>query len=207
MDAVKRITRKCIKCFQQNSSTLQQQMGQLPSSRVSPCKPFTKMGMDYAGPLILCLVRGRNPKLMKMYVCVFICMATKAIHLELSGDLSTPCFIGARSRFIARRGYPTDIYCDGGKNFVGAKNEMLEFQKFINSNSHQFSVHELLTSRGIKYHINPPLAPHHGGLWEAGVKSMKHHLKRVLDNHHLSIEEFTTLLCQVEACLNSRPLT
>lgn len=58
----------------------------------------------------------------------------------------------------------------------------------------------------ISWHFIPPSAPHFGGLWEAGVKSVKHHLRRVIGDHTLSFEEFSTLLCQIEACLNSRPI-
>jgi len=60
--------------------------------------------------------------------------------------------------------------------------------------------------RGTTRHFNPPAAPHQGGLWEAGVKSVKFHLKRVIGAHVLTFEEFQTVLAQVEACLNSRPL-
>ncbi|EZA55101.1 hypothetical protein X777_05356 [Ooceraea biroi] len=58
----------------------------------------------------------------------------------------------------------------------------------------------------VSWHFVPPSAPHFGGLWEAGIKSVKHHLRRVLGNHTLTYEEFTTLLYKVEACLNSRPI-
>jgi len=63
-----------------------------------------------------------------------------------------------------------------------------------------------LASDGITWKFIPPSAPHFGGLWEAGVKSVKHHLKRIIGTHTLSIEEFSTLLTQIEACLNSRPI-
>ena len=52
----------------------------------------------------------------------------------------------------------------------------------------------------------PPLAPHFGGLWEARVKSLKHHLKIIVGNAILSHEEFLTLVAQIKAILNSRPL-
>ena len=55
--------------------------------------------------------------------------------------------------------------------------------------------------------MNPPAAPHFGGIWEAAVKSTKYHIRRVLGDNTLTYEEFSTLLCQIEACLNSRPLT
>jgi len=62
------------------------------------------------------------------------------------------------------------------------------------------------TQKGINFHLIPPCAPHMGGIWEARVKSMKFHLCRVVGNAKLTFEEFYTLLCQVEAVLNSRPL-
>lgn len=206
-DVVKRIIRQCIVCHRQNSATANQLMGQLPSPRVNLSKPFTHTGMDYAGPFMLCPTPGRNPKIVKHYVSIFVCMATRAVHFELVGDLTTPAFVNALTRFISRRGLPTDLYCDGGKNFVGAKNEMVQFTKLMKSTPHQDTIQNFFSSKEIRYHFNPPLSPHHGGLWEAGVKSMKFHLKRVIESRHLSIEEFLTLLCQVEACLNSRPLT
>jgi len=88
---------------------------------------------------------------------------------------------------------------------VGAKNDLKDVTKLLAlSNS---KIITFAAERGISFHINSPLSPHHGGLWEAAVKSAKSHLRRVVQDHVLSIEEFSTLLCQVEAALNSRPLS
>ncbi|GFS50000.1 integrase catalytic domain-containing protein [Trichonephila clavipes] len=65
---------------------------------------------------------------------------------------------------------------------------------------------DFLSKEQIKWNFNPPSAPHFGGLWEAGVKSLKYHLKRVIGNSILSHEEFLTLVVQNEAVLNSRPI-
>ncbi|XP_011866558.1 PREDICTED: uncharacterized protein LOC105561304 [Vollenhovia emeryi] len=65
----------------------------------------------------------------------------------------------------------------------------------------------LLAHEGTEWTFIPPNAPNYGGLWEAGVRSTKHHLRRVIGEHTLTYEEFSTWLAQVEACLNSRPLS
>ncbi|GFX09219.1 integrase catalytic domain-containing protein [Trichonephila clavipes] len=65
---------------------------------------------------------------------------------------------------------------------------------------------DFLSKEQIKWNFNPPSPPHFGGLWEAGVKSLKYHLKRVIGNSILSHEEFLTLVVQIEAVLNSRPI-
>ncbi|KAH0946483.1 hypothetical protein HN011_011510 [Eciton burchellii] len=63
-----------------------------------------------------------------------------------------------------------------------------------------------LTNDNVQWHFILPAAPHFGGLWEAGVKNFKFHLQRVIGSRTLSKAEFATLLCQIEACLNSRPI-
>ncbi|GBO18825.1 hypothetical protein AVEN_175441-1 [Araneus ventricosus] len=133
---------------------------------------------------------------------VFYFHTVKVIHLEIVNSLSTEAFIGALKRFISRRGRPSDIFSDNGTNFVGANNELLKILKGLFKRESVEKFEDFLASEGINWHFNPPATPHFGGLWEAGVKSLKGHLKRVVGNTILTHEEFT----QVEAVLNSRPL-
>jgi hypothetical protein len=165
------------------------------------------VGVDYAGPFYICVIPGRNPRQLKSYVCVFVCLQVKAVHFELAEDLSTAAFIAAFRRFVARRGATNTVICDGGRNFLGAKNEMDLIQNLFASSAHQNKVSRFFVDQEIEYIFNPPYAPHHGGIFEAAVKSMKLHLSRVVQDRRLSIMEFSTLLCQVEAILNSRPIT
>jgi hypothetical protein len=111
--------------------------------------------------------------------------------------------LGALKRFVARRGLVENIYSDNGTNFVGAQNELKILFKTSEFNN---QVLAYLGTKKIHWHLIPPRAPHFGGIWEAGVKSAKFHLRRVLGNAHLTYEEMYTLLTGIEACLNSRPL-
>ncbi|GFX68999.1 integrase catalytic domain-containing protein [Trichonephila clavipes] len=131
----------------------------------------------------------------------------RAIHLELVTDLSADAFIAALKRFISHRGKCSDIYSDSGSNFVGAKRKLMEFEKLAKSDSYNQNVSKFLNDNDIKWHQNVPGAPHMGGLWEAGIKSTKYHLKRVVGETKLTYEEFETFLTQIEACLNCIPLT
>ena len=148
-----KIFRQCVTCHKANPTASLQIMGQLPSPRVVPTFPFLKVGLDYAGPFELAVTTGRKPKIIKSYVCVFVCMMVKAIHLEFASDLSTPTFISAFQRFISIRNSPSDIYCDGGKNFVGAKNEMEAPNSLITSSSHQAKVAQFFSGEKIQYHF------------------------------------------------------
>lgn len=132
-------------------------------------------------------------------------MSSKAVHIEVVSDMSTPAFVAAYRRFCARRGFPKHMYSDNGTNFVGASKT---FTKEAGTQLLHVSndiVNEI-ANNGTIWHFNPPFAPHFGGLWEAGIKSVKQHLKRVLGDTTLTFEEISTLLSQIEACLNSRPL-
>ncbi|XP_055590993.1 uncharacterized protein LOC129743074 [Uranotaenia lowii] len=186
-------------------SPVQQFMGDLPASRVTIAPAFRRSGVDYFGPVYV-RPSPRRPAV-KAYVCVFICLCTKAVHLELVSDLTTDRFIQALRRFVGRRGKCAEILSDNGTNFVGARNKMRELLKLLNDRSHRDQVARECANSGIQWRFSPPSAPHFGGLWEAAVRSAKNHLLRVLGEEPVSPEDFNTLLVQVEACLNSRPLT
>ena len=101
---IRKTIHQCHQCFMQRRITSQQIMGDLPSYRIQPNRPFTNTGLDYAGPLTIRLSRCRNAKTSKAYIAFFVCMTTKAIHLELVNDLTTDAFIAAFRRFVSRRG-------------------------------------------------------------------------------------------------------
>ncbi|XP_011702561.1 PREDICTED: uncharacterized protein LOC105458738, partial [Wasmannia auropunctata] len=165
---------------------------------------FDNEGVDYGGPFLIKDKKGKGCKTNKCYICLFICFATKAIHLELVSDLTTECFISALRRFVFRRGKPAHVYSDDGTNFV-ANCELNDLARFLLKE--QTSLSECINDIGINWHFIPAYSPHFGGLWEAGIKSTKHHLKRVASNSSLTFEEFYTLITQIETILNSRPLT
>lgn len=203
-NAVKACIHKCLICARQRAVTRTQIMGDLPKVRVTQARPFLHSGVDFAGPLHVLMSKGRGAKSNKAYIAIFICMATKAIHLELVGDLSSESFIGAFHRFVSRRGKCTHIWSDQGRNFIGANRELAEAFKEACLELPGDLV-DILSSDGTQWHNIPAYSPNFGGLWESGVKSTKYHLKRILTKN-LTFEEMTTTLCQIEACLNSRPL-
>lgn len=202
---VKRQLRKCVKCRRFTTETHQQIMADLPAPRVTPSRPFTHTGIDFTGHVEVKSNKGRGIRTSKGYVAVFVCLATKAVHLELVSDLSTPMFLQAFHRFCNRHSTPSHCYSDNGTNFVGA-NRLLkrEYQEIIQNINKDFF--DNINHLDIQWHFNAPAWPSAGGLWESAVKSLKYHLKRVLGDQKLTYEEFTTLLTHVEACLNSRPL-
>lgn len=204
-NTVRNIIHRCVKCHKYATETRQQLMGSLPTPRINPSRPFTHTGLDYAGPIQVRSSKGRGIKSFKGYLAIFVCLATKAIHIELVSDMTTDTFIAALRRFTARRGLCSDIYSDCGSNFIGAQNVLKsDFVKSVREA--QEGVDVLIAKDGINWHFIPPASPNFGGLWEAGVKSIKYHLKRIIGDSKLTFEELTTVLNQIEACLNSRPL-
>ncbi|XP_011860045.1 PREDICTED: uncharacterized protein LOC105557408 [Vollenhovia emeryi] len=179
-------------------------MGQLPLSRVTQARPFTHTGVDYAGPLAVKTWKGRGAKTTKGWICVFVCFSTSAVHLEAVSDYSSEGFIAAYRRFSSRRGIAHTLQSDCGTNLIGA-DTALERLLIQSTQEHQ-RVSLLLSQDNTRWEFNPPATPHKGGKWEAVVHSIKFHLRRTIGEAVLTLEELTTLLTQIEAILNSRPL-
>ncbi|RVE42242.1 hypothetical protein evm_013101 [Chilo suppressalis] len=203
--AVKCCIRNCKTCVIDKARIKHQLMGQLPAVRVNPHRAFTNSGVDYAGPILMRASKGRGHHTTKGYICLFVCMSTRAIHLEAVTDLTSQAFIAAFRRFVARRGYCSHLWSDNGTNFVGAAKE-LKFLFKGGKDSVTQEVAAVLANEGTTWHFIPPKMPNCGGLWEAGVQSAKRHLNRVIKDTKLTYEEMVTFLAQIEACLNSRPL-
>ncbi|XP_063538786.1 uncharacterized protein LOC134751879 isoform X3 [Cydia strobilella] len=199
-----KIVNKCVPCFRANPKTTNPIMGNLPPSRVNPSPPFAITGIDYGGPYNIRDRTGRGYKVSKCYIAVFICFATKAIHLELITGLESANFLAALRRFIARRGKPKELVSDNSTTFHGASNELKDLQKYLQDSSSELVSH--CADEGIKWSFIPVYTPHMGSLWESSIKLTKYHLKRVLGLSLLTYEQFVSILYQVESMVNSRPL-
>ncbi|GFS50019.1 integrase catalytic domain-containing protein [Trichonephila clavipes] len=127
-----------------------------------------------------------------------------AVHLDIVTDLTSNAFIATLKRFIFRRGKCAKLYSDNATNFVGANIELKKMFNLVCKPDEALASY--MASEGIDWKFLPPRAPNFGGLWEAGVKSFKFYLKRVVGNIRLTYEEFLTVIIQIEGMLNSRPL-
>ncbi|XP_068158455.1 uncharacterized protein [Drosophila tropicalis] len=178
----------CKVCIVYRRRLQTQMMGDLPREGITYSRPFTHTGFEFAAPFEVKIYTGRACLITKGYVCVFVCFSTKAIHLEATSEFTTERFLAAFSRFVALRQCPQRIYSDNGKTFLDATklNIMKAFPQHILSR--QFI---------------PPSPPHMGGRWEAGVISFKTLFSKSSSTVKYTFEELSTLLCRIEACLNS----
>ncbi|UYV62920.1 hypothetical protein LAZ67_2002452 [Cordylochernes scorpioides] len=199
---VKKLFHQCRVCFRVKRQVTKQIMGDLPMHRIVKSNPFTKTGIDFAGPFLMKPSIKRSKVKLKSYVALFVCFCTKAIHIEIVSDLSSVAFLTALKRFISRRGKPSDIFSDNGTNFRGANNVLREQFDILKAST----IKKFISNERINWHFIPPSAPNFGGIWEAGIKSFKFHLLRCLKSQILTFEELSTLTTQIEACLNSRPI-
>lgn len=206
-DIVRSRVHKCNICFKTRPVNQFPIMASLPACRVTEAKAFCHTGVDYAGPLSITLHRGRGVRSIKAYICLFVCLVTKAIHLELSSDLSTEAFMNSLRRFLARRGPVNVIYADRGTNFIGAKSYLDNIYNLLESEEYRDKFANELRENRIQFRFNPAAAPHFGGIWEINVKAVKNHLSKIVGTQLLTFEEMLTVLTQIEALLNSRPLS
>ena len=179
-------------------------MGDLPAKRVQPARPFANSGVDYGGPFLLKTSRHRGYQPYKGYFDIFVCLCTKTVHLEVVAGYDTTAFIAAFKRFVSRRDPYFSLLSDQSTNFVVADDELRRMHSA--GSSFRFAITRDLERAGTVWSFNPPGTPHFGGIWEAVVRSTKFHLKRIVGEAIVTYEKFATLLCQIEACLNSRPL-
>ena len=197
---IKGMLHRCIRCKRREPKACQQEMADLPATRVTPDKPvFYYTGCDYFGPFTVKRGRGRD----KRYGCLFTCLTTRAIHIEVAQDLTTDSYINCLNRFIARRGKCAVMYSDNGRNFVGAERALAASIQEWN----QGSIHHKLNQEGIEWRFSTPAASHHGGCWERSIRSVRRVLAGLTQEQILTEDALHTLLCIVEGILNNRPLT
>ena len=174
-------------------------MSPWPRKKVAKSAPFTYTGLDYFGPLYI--QAGSSKK--KVWVCLFTCVTVRAIHLELVKDMTAEQFLLALRRFIARRGKPAQLILDNAPQFKLAKTAIDKAWKETVSN------HELQSytaNQGIEWNFIVELAPWMGGFYERLVGTVKGALKKSIGKICLTEDQLETVLTEVQAVINSRPL-
>ena len=177
-------------------------MAPLPTSRLkSSLRAFVRSAVDFADPFIT--VQGQGKRREKRHLCLFTCLATRAVHLEMAYGLDTDSFLNAFYRMASRRGLPEEMYSDNGTNFKGADAELKTLVRELDENK----IYQSIANKGITWHFNPPLAPHFGGVHKTMIKSAKKAIKAILGKADINDEELTTAMIGAEDLINSRPLT
>ena len=175
-------------------------MADLPLQRITPGQPpFTFIGVDLFGPFLV--KKGRS--VTKWYGVLFTCLVSRAIHIEVAHSLDTDSFINSLRRLISRRGTPEEIRSDNGTNFKSGNREISDAIRQWNLNQ----LHGFFLQHEIRWHFNPLRASHMGGVWERQIRSIRKVLTAVIKEQMQTDEELHTLLCEVKAIINGRPLT
>ena len=198
--ACRKIIADCVTCRRLQGRVGEQKMSDLPAERLLPdLPPFTNTGVDYFGPIDI--KRGRS--MVKRYGVIFTCMTSRAVHLEAAHSLTTDSCINAIRRFMCRRGQISNLRSDNGTNFVGAERELREALRALDHNK----IQSALAKRGIAWTFNPPAGSHYGGTWERIIRLIRKVLYSIVKQQTMDDESFCTILCEIEAILNSRPIT
>lgn len=153
---------RCLPCVRWRTASLQPLMENLLAPRVRPSRPFLNTGVDYAGPVWLRTTKGRGHKAYKAFFVIFVCLSSRAVHLDIAADYSTDAFMAALPRFVARRGLCRALYSDCGTNFVGADAHLHALFSATGREGKQIS--QSVAKDRIQWHFNPPAAPNFGGL-------------------------------------------
>ena len=199
-NALRKIKSRCINCRHRNTKPIHPPMVDLPRERHDEhVFPFTHTGIDYLGPFKRNFLRHT----LKRWCCLFTCLTTRAVHIEVAQSLDTESCLAAVTRFIARRGYLNTIISDIGTNVVGAANEL---KAFMNEWDKAKIESDLAQKKNV-WKFNPPGVAHFGGIWERLVQSCKKFMIAILDNRSLTDKVLSTTMCLVEQTLNARPLT
>lgn len=197
---LQQVKKKCAFCIIRSASPVQPMMGQLPKDRLTAyVRPFSYCGVDFFGPINVAIGRRRE----KRWVALFTCATIRAVHLEISEDLTSDSFILCLRNFINIRGVPVRIRSDNGTNFVGAKNEMIKSAEFFGN----AGIQRESSKKGIEWLFNTPGHPEAGGIWERLVQMVKRVLNPLLKDVAPKTETLRSFLMEAANIINSRPLT
>ena len=201
-EVIRELEKECAECRRRKSKPCQQIMAPLPTARLErSLRAFAKSAVDFAGPFVT--VQGRGKRREKRYLCLFTCLATRAVHLEMAFGLDTDSFLNAFYRMASRRGLPEEMFSDNGTNLKGADAELKSLVRQLDDSR----IKQSISNKGISWHFNPPSAPHFGGVHETMIKAAKRAMHAILRNADVTDEELMTAMIGAEGLINSRPLT
>ena len=200
---VRRFIDQCIICRKLRGKLACQMMSDLPTDRLEDTPPFQSVALDCFGPFYIHKGKATRttPCTIKIWALIFVCLPSRAIHLEPLDGLDTSSFLNALSRFSSVRGTSRFIRSDRGTNFVGARNQLenIDLEK----------VSSTLGEKNITWVMNPPHSSHHGGIWERRIGSIRRVFEgtvQLSSKKGLSRDEFVTLLLEAAAVVNNTPL-
>ncbi|XP_042900642.1 uncharacterized protein [Parasteatoda tepidariorum] len=194
---VKKVLRNCLICRRYKVKPGTQVVAPLPPDRIKEQPPFDISGVDFAGPFF---VTDSNNK---CYLLIFTCAVTRAVHLELVINMNTDSFLLGFRRFISRRGLCSILYSDNAKAFKKANNELKKWWNQINDPQ----VKNMFASKNIVWKFIVEKSPWWGGFWERQIRTVKTCLKKIIGKSSLTLKELETVFLEIEAMINSRPIT
>ena len=168
----------------------------LPKDRVTKSPPFTVTGVDFTGALYIKDRAGEA----KVYICIFTCAVTRAVHIEVVKDLTVQTFLLAFRRFSSRKSLPSIMISDNASTFLVAAEDL---QRLFESETLQRE----LEHHNVTWRFIPKRAPWYGGFWERMVGLTKQAIKRTLGRAFVTLQQLETIATEIEAMLNDRPLT
>jgi len=194
---VRKVINECQTCRRWEGGPFKMpKMPPIPKMRLSPSAPFTNVGIDYFGPLY---IKDNQ----KVWICLYTCLVVRAIHLELLPDLSSDQFLLGFRRMLAKYGKPTTIISDNAKQFKLAKSTIDKLWSKATTNA---DVQSYIANEGIDWKFIVKLSPWMGGCYERMIGLVKRSLRKSIGKSCLTWDQLSTIICEVQAVINSRPL-
>ena len=194
---VKSIIKPCMTCKRFNSLSYRYpRMTDLPRDRVNLVRPYSNVGVDHSGFLMV----KEGGKEVKYYLLILTCLCTRAIHIDLLPDQSMDQFVLALVRFCNVYGIPEAIYSDNAASFTSGALVL----------KHVFTSDEFKSAFGthtIKHNTIPLGAPWVGSIWERCIRTVKSCLRKAIGRLKLDYFRLKTVLSDIQLAINQRPLT
>ncbi|XP_052809448.1 uncharacterized protein LOC128237911 [Mya arenaria] len=198
------VIHNCVVCKKLRGHFATQKMSDLPIDRLEQASPFSHVGVDVFGPWEIVTRRTRGGQAAsKRWAVLFTCLTIRAVHIEVIEDMSSSAFTNALRRFVSVRGKVKVFRSDRGTNFVGAIDNIQADAINVEDEPTQ----SFLRKSGTIWMFNSPHSSHMGGAWERLIGVARRVLEAMMLNvKTLTHDVLTTLMAEVSAIINSRPI-